>query len=888
MTEPNHIPHISIDAAPIVGFASADRAMLDDINKSQGLSISQRQYTYLQQNYLTKQRKHPTIGELLLIDRITSCFSPADTYAPGEILCTSPLLMETWADIVHAHHLLTGETAPCTMSQILDLPKALLLYRGLLSETNCLPRITTATIVSTARKGYLPTREITSPKSTSAWLWEATSVKGESNVFRAHRKSPSPRPGDALVFVPNTHPTDIREILEQSALRSMILDDRLVAAPSLTRVALSLCGSCGLDIQMNTFLRSVSSPQESRMRIYLDVCETACQDGLCHVLIRVPATKEKHVISSLISMGIPAFHYGNLTKEQRLTMMDGSLKVVNLKTELLAAPFFPTLVSYALSDPTPLSAASTSVSFSHLKDAALVLSHGQVCITDPEADGFTPAVHGVLSAVGALASIGIPYSHVHLSVSVAFQGKESSPILLSALCGLYRIATELGLPIEDANITLTPPQSDAQSTLRLTVYAYAPVTNETPAVLSPSLITEAEEFSSLFSYDTLSSEKFDLIRTLLGAITEKAKENNPSAQKEQIPPLTVSPLPHPSAPSQPQSKSIKRKEATSMNNIREFESLSRHPRQVLLDTDIGPDCDDVGALVTLIHYAKQYNFPIIGVCNCTSNRAGNGLIDLVSRRCGVPTPPMGQWSKPNFMNQPEYCKYSNTVAEKFSEGYRNEALEIEDEVTFYRRRLAAAPDGEVMIISIGMFNNLAALLESPADNISPLTGMELVKAKVHAMVSMAAILPEGRECNVLCDYASAKAVFDNWPTPIYFSDFNIGFGIKTGYKHITDPEAIQADPLVLSYHLYTRDWPVVGDNDSYDLAAVQFAVLGDCDLYGLDVPGRLEFYAAMPDRPDLPDATRFVPDPAGNRIFMTLKVSKDEVAKSLNQILHNI
>lgn len=36
-----------------------------------------------------------------------------------------------------------------------------------------------------------------------------------------------------------------------------------------------------------------------------------------------------------------------------------------------------------------------------------------------------------------------------------------------------------------------------------------------------------------------------------------------------------------------------------------YEPLKRVKRAVLLDTDIGPDCDDVGALVLLHHLAKN-------------------------------------------------------------------------------------------------------------------------------------------------------------------------------------------------------------------------------------------------------------------------------------------
>ena len=321
-----------------------------------------------------------------------------------------------------------------------------------------------------------------------------------------------------------------------------------------------------------------------------------------------------------------------------------------------------------------------------------------------------------------------------------------------------------------------------------------------------------------------------------------------------------------------------------------FESLKTTPRPVILDTDIGPDCDDVGALVCLIHYAKKYGFPILGVCNCTSNKAGTGTVDAVCRWCGMETPGLGQWSGADFMNEPEHHKYNDAVAEKFSEAYRSGTLKASDEVTFYRTLLAGADDDSVMVISIGMFNNLAALLESGPDGISPLSGIELVKAKVHCLVSMAAILPEGRECNVMCDYKASQRVFRDWPTPVYLSDFHIGWQIMTGYDHIQDPDEIAASPLSLSYHLYTKEWthlPRKGMNSSYDLTAIQFAAEGEGDFYTLLDPVDLEFYAAIPEQPDLPDATRAIPNPEGKFRFMK-KVAEDRaIGDALNEILRS-
>jgi hypothetical protein len=50
----------------------------------------------------------------------------------------------------------------------------------------------------------------------------------------------------------------------------------------------------------------------------------------------------------------------------------------------------------------------------------------------------------------------------------------------------------------------------------------------------------------------------------------------------------------------------------------------------------------------------------------------------------------------------------------------------------YRTALAGSPDNSVWISSIGFTTNLEVLLKSPPDSVSPLSGHDLVAAKVHA------------------------------------------------------------------------------------------------------------------------------------------------------------
>ena len=56
--------------------------------------------------------------------------------------------------------------------------------------------------------------------------------------------------------------------------------------------------------------------------------------------------------------------------------------------------------------------------------------------------------------------------------------------------------------------------------------------------------------------------------------------------------------------------------------------------------------------------------------------------------------------------------------------------QVEEALPVLRRTLAAADDHSISYVSVGFLHNLAELLASPADTISPLTGQQLVEQKV--------------------------------------------------------------------------------------------------------------------------------------------------------------
>ena len=62
-------------------------------------------------------------------------------------------------------------------------------------------------------------------------------------------------------------------------------------------------------------------------------------------------------------------------------------------------------------------------------------------------------------------------------------------------------------------------------------------------------------------------------------------------------------------------------------------------------------------------------------------------------------------------------------------------------------------------------DNLAGLLETNADEFSPLDGLDLIKKKVKLLVAMAGAFPHGKEFNIVSDVAAALSVSKAWPTP---------------------------------------------------------------------------------------------------------------------------
>ena len=126
----------------------------------------------------------------------------------------------------------------------------------------------------------------------------------------------------------------------------------------------------------------------------------------------------------------------------------------------------------------------------------------------------------------------------------------------------------------------------------------------------------------------------------------------------------------------------------------------------------------------------------------------------------------------------------------------------------------------------GCQTNIAALLESKGDEISPLDGVSLLREHCERIVLMAGIFDpdvERTEWNIHLDIPAAKIVAERSPVPIVWLPSETGAGIITGGPILQ--KYGDGNPLALAFTLFPG---VVkrGGRSSWDPATVLYGVEG--------------------------------------------------------------
>lgn len=250
------------------------------------------------------------------------------------------------------------------------------------------------------------------------------------------------------------------------------------------------------------------------------------------------------------------------------------------------------------------------------------------------------------------------------------------------------------------------------------------------------------------------------------------------------------------------------------------------PQTMIFDTDMGPDCDDVGALFLLHGAVQRGQITLLATMGCTSSKAIAPALDAINSWFGHPEILVGTLKDPGLLGG---GSFSDIIAQRYPHKLPS-GTDYPDAVTLYRQILAKQPDGSVMITAVGPLRNMANLLKSGADAASPLSGPALVKQKVKRLVVMGGAYPPNAsttgEWNFVQDAASSLLVCSTWPTAVLF----VGEGGSTNSGRRVTYEMPEHNPLTVAY----TNYPGVGfagDRLSWDPVTCLAAVNGISPLF---------------------------------------------------------
>jgi len=216
------------------------------------------------------------------------------------------------------------------------------------------------------------------------------------------------------------------------------------------------------------------------------------------------------------------------------------------------------------------------------------------------------------------------------------------------------------------------------------------------------------------------------------------------------------------------------------------------PAPIIFDSDMGPDYDDVGAITILHAFADSGKVKILATVASTKYAGVAGVLNVFNTYFNRPNIPIGV-PKGKALELKDFQHWTDTLLATFPHKIKSNN-EVPDAVEVYRKALAAQADKSVTIVTVGFLTNLANLLQTKGDKYSPLDGKALVAQKVKLLVCMAGAYPAGAEFNVNQDAASSQYAYNNWPTQVIFSGFEIGAKIKAGLPLMHNP-AISNSPV---------------------------------------------------------------------------------------------
>ena len=295
-------------------------------------------------------------------------------------------------------------------------------------------------------------------------------------------------------------------------------------------------------------------------------------------------------------------------------------------------------------------------------------------------------------------------------------------------------------------------------------------------------------------------------------------------------------------------------------------------KQIFIDTDMGSDCDDVAAVAILAHFHKLGKINLLGVSHTSAEPRTIEYLDMVCRFYGYETENLAlaseEWGIGVFRDG-----FFNDVLGGFV--YSKSSMGL-NAVQLMRKQLSTAKD--TTVLCIGPLNNMSRFLDSPPDEISPLSGKEILAQNVKEVVVMGGIFDNKRydfygetfeiEYNIKLDVCASKNFIENCPAKITFVEFELGYNVKTFAETVAS--AVDT-PIKRAYKLFN-----VTSRESWDVIAAIYCVFGENGYYKFSAEGE----CVVQDD----GKTNFYEKQGGKRRYLIESVSKEKIVSYVQKI----
>lgn len=242
------------------------------------------------------------------------------------------------------------------------------------------------------------------------------------------------------------------------------------------------------------------------------------------------------------------------------------------------------------------------------------------------------------------------------------------------------------------------------------------------------------------------------------------------------------------------------------------------PVKFIIETDMGNDIDDALALAIALRAVDEGKAELLAVGCHKLSTSPAAFCDAVCTWYGHPGIPAAMSLTP-VKESSTYVDY--TQVEK---DFPKTLSEYPGPVALYRKILSEQPDNSVTFVSLGFGTTVAQLLESGPDDISPLSGVELVARKTIGLSVMCGSYGSKEskisEYNVRNDIPAMKTVFEKWPTKIWQNPGEIGEAVHYPCELIEQNLGYDTpNPVAEAYKVYL---PMPYNRQCWDLLSVVY------------------------------------------------------------------